>query len=278
MTDHDVPDAPGVPDWLLVSAPPAPRVGGSSFLRRTSHALCGVIRSMRRAPERPHGPSMSPPVRLALALSTIAFVSAARSFLFVEIVGVALLALLATFEPRKLARVLALPAQAFLMALVIMAPSLFWSQTRAFIVTPTKALVTTTSLSLLVHSMNWNRFTCAFKSFGAPDALVFIFDLTLKYVVVFSEICLETIEAATLRSVGRDRRPARTFGGILGGVFLRTQDASREQFDAMTCRCFSGVYRRYRAPLRKADVVGVLLILAVAAAFTYLELASRCLI
>lgn len=266
-----------VPDWLLKEDKFDPPKDGGAFLRKSALALASVIRSVRRVPERPRGPSFSPPMRLALAVLTILLVSASRNFMFVETIGVALLVLLATFDARKLARTLALPLEAYLTALAILAPALLWGQTRAFVVVSTKTLVTTLVLSLLIQSMNWNRFTCAFKTFGAPDSLVFIFDLTLKYVVVFSEICLETIDAVLLRSAGRNRRRARTLGGVVGTIFLRAQDAAQEQFDAMTCRCFSGVYRRYRAPFRRLDIVGVSILIAILAIFAYFEYARRCL-
>ena len=268
---------PQIPDWLLADDAVEPPKGGGVFLRKSASALASVIRSVRRVPENAGGLALSPPTRLALAVVTILLVSASSAFTFVEIVGVALLAYVATFDARKLARTLALPLEAFLAALVILAPALIWGQTRAFVVVSVKTLVTTLTLSLLIQSMNWNRFTCAFKSFGAPDALVFIFDLTLKYVVVFSETCLETIDSALIRLIGRDKTPGRTFGGIVGTLFLRSQGAAQDQFDAMTCRCFSGVYSRYRAPLRRADWLGVLVIIALVALFAYFEYARRCL-
>lgn len=263
------------PEWLLKENGGTSPKGGGAFLRKSALVLSRTIRSVRRTPERPRGLAFSPAARLALALVAILLVSASRRFLFVETIGVALLALLATYDARKLARTLTLPFEAFLASLVLLAPALFWGQTRAVVVVPAKTFVTTLILSTLAQSMNWNRLTCAFKTFGAPDALVFIFDLTLKYVVVFGEVCLETIDAALLRSVGRDRRGARTLGGIVGSVFLRAQVAAQEQFDAMTCRCFSGVYRRYRAPFRRADLIAVLLIVVLIALFIYFELQAH---
>ena len=275
---------PRIPDWLLADDAIEPPKGGGAFLRKTASALSGVIRSVRRVPENSGRFAFSPPTRLALAVVTILLVSASSVFMFVEIVGVALLALLATFDARRLARTLALPLEAYLAALVILAPALIWGQTRAFVVVSTKTLITTLTKKMaedltdhLIQSMNWNRFPCAFKSFGAPDAVVFIFDLTLKYVVVFGETCLETLDSALIRLIGRDKTPGRTFGGIVGTLFLRSQSAAQDQFDAMTCRCFSGVYRRYRAPFRRADFVGILIIVALVALFVYFEIAKRCL-
>ena len=166
-------------------------------------------------------------IKLALTLLFVLLVASSRNFAFVEIVGVALLVLLATYEQEKLARVLILPIQALIISLIILAPSLLLGQTRAFVVVPCKTFLTTTAISLLAYSTSRNRFTCAFKSFGAPDSALFIFDLTLKYVVVLGEICLETLEAVRLRSVGRNRRKAQTLGGIVGVAFYALRSRRR---------------------------------------------------
>ncbi len=261
-----------VPEWLIKDEPREILKDNDAFVRKSADALAFVLEKVRRTPVRQNGRvAFSTPVKLGLTFLTILLVSAARNFAFVEILGVALLARIAAYDAKKIARILALPIQAVALALLILAPSLFWGQTRAFVVVPCKTFITTASLAILAYSTNWNRFTCAFKSFGAPDALVFIFDLTLKYIVVLSEICLETIEAVRLRSVGRNRRKARTLGGIVGVAFLRAQKMAQEQFDAMTCRCFSGNYRRFRAPMRLVDWGGVVIAAVMVALFAYLE-------
>ena len=268
---------PRIPDWLLVEERREPPKDRDVFLRRSADALRALLREIRSAPERRHGKyAFSTTVRLAFTFVVVLLVSAARNFAFVELVGAGLLALLATYHSKKLVRVLAAPVQAFILAAIILAPSLFWGQTRAFVVVPCKAFITTAALAILAYSTNWNRFTCAFKAFGAPDALVFIFDLTLKYVVVLGEICLETLDAVRLRSVGRNRRKTRTLGGVVGGVFWRAQKMAQEQYDAMTCRCFAGKYRRFRAPFRAADLLALALCLVLIALFIYLEYAIRC--
>ena len=51
---------------------------------------------------------------------------------------------------------------------------------------------------------------------------------------------------------------------------------TQEQYDAMTCRCFAGKYRRFRAPFRAADLLALALCLLLIALFVYLEYAIRC--
>ncbi len=263
-----------VPQWLLQEDRIEPPRDRDVFLRRSADALKYALSKARRVDERNRSRiAFSTQIKLALTLTLILLVSASRNFAFVEIVGAAILVLLASYEPRKLTRVLTLPVQAVLLSILILAPSLFWGQTRALVTIPCKTFISTTALSILAYSTNWNRFTCAFKSFGVPDAALFIFDLTLKYVVVLCDVCLETLEAVRLRSVGRNRRKAQTLGGIVGVAFLRAEKSAQEQFDAMTCRCFSGKYRRFKAPLRSIDWLGAALCASLWGLFVYLEFA-----
>jgi len=265
------------PEWLLREERVDVPTDRDAFVRKSADALAFVLNKAKRAPERTRGKfDLATRVKLALTLIVVFCVSAARNFAFVEIVGIVELALIATFDAKKIARVLTAPIQACLISAIILAPATLWGQTRAFCVVPWKTLVSTVAIALLAHSTNWNRFTCAFKSFGAPDALVFIFDLTLKYVVVLSEICLDTLDALRLRSVGRNRRKAKTLGGVVGVALLRAQKTAQEQFDAMTCRCFSGKYSRFRTPLRPIDFAGVALCVLTIVLFIYLERAIPC--
>ena len=172
---------PRIPDWLLADDAIEPPKGGGAFLRKTASALSGVIRSVRRVPENSGRFAFSPPTRLALAVVTILLVSASSVFMFVEIVGVALLALLATFDARRLARTLALPLEAYLAALVILAPALIWGQTRAFVVVSTKTLITTLTLSLLIQSMNWKYDPSSLQRFLPRETPRSIWSATLTH-------------------------------------------------------------------------------------------------
>lgn len=263
-----------IPQWLLEEERVEVKKDCDAFLRKSVAAITFVASQIRRSDERSRSRfSFSTQIKLLLALTTIILTSASQNFAFVEFVGCALLARLACYEPKQIRRVLTAPFQTFILSVLILAPSLFWGQSHALIVIPCKTLITTITLAMLACSTNWNRFTCAFKSFGVPDGVLFIFDLTLKYAVVLSETCLMTFEAVRLRAVGRDRHKQRTFGGIVGTLFLRAQKTAQEQFDGMTCRCFSGKYRRFRSPLHASDWIGGALVLLEIGFFLYLEFA-----
>ena len=263
---------PKLPAWLDSDERYEPPRDRDAFVRRSAAALSAVLSQVRRAPVSGSAFGLSTPVETFCVFALVLLVAAARNFAFVEILGAATLVRIAFLSPRRLADVLTAPFQAFLFSLLITAPAAFFGQPRAFVVVPCKTLVATTLVSLLARSTPWNRLTASFKTFGAPDLFVFTFDLALKYVALLSEIALQTLDAVRLRSIGRNRRKGATLGGVVGVAFLKAQDAVEEQFDAMTCRGFSGEYRRFPVGVfRPLDALGAVALVLFVALFFYLE-------
>lgn len=261
-----------LPAWLDSDERYEPPRDRDAFVRRSAAAASAVLSQVRRAPVSGSAFGLSTPVETFCVFALVLLVAAARNFAFVEILGAATLVRVAFLPPRRLADVLTAPFQAFLFSLLITAPAAFFGQPRAFVVVPCKTLVATTLIALLARSTPWNRLSASFKTFGAPDLFVFTFDLALKYVALLSEIALQTLDAVRLRSVGRDRRKGATLGGVVGVAFLKAQDAVEEQFDAMTCRGFSGEYRRFPVGVfRPVDALGAVALALFVALFFYLE-------
>ncbi len=272
MNSTDSIDAPPLPAWLGSDEHYEPPRDRDAFVRRSATTISALLARFRRAPVEGGAFGLSTPVEMCCVFALVLLVAAAQNFAFVEIVGAATLVRVAFLSPRRLADVLATPFYAFLLSLLMTAPAAFFGQPRAFVVVSCKTLVATTLISLLVRSTPWNRLTASFKTFGAPDLFVFTVDLALKYVALLAEIALQTLDAVRLRSVGRNRRKGATAGGVVGVAFLRAQDAVEEQFDAMTCRCFSGEYRRFSVgAFRPLDALGVVALAGFAALFFYLE-------
>ena len=74
---------------------------------------------------------------------------------------------------------------------------------------------------------------------------MFVFDMTVKYLVVLGRSCKELLDALTLRSVGKNPDKKRAAGGILAVTYLRSQRMAEETYLAMHCRGYDGTYRYY---------------------------------
>ena len=118
----------------------------------------------------------------------------------------------------------------------------------------------------------WNKLTASLRAFHIPDIFIFTLDITLKYIAVLGEICMEILTSLRLRSIGQNKKKAKAFSGILGISFLKSREMADEMYAAMCCRGFVGEYKTGRKyTFQKQDIFYILSMIAVVGLFVYLE-------
>lgn len=136
----------------------------------------------------------------------------------------------------------------------------------------TKVFVSVTLIGILSAGTSWNKLTASLRSFHIPDIFIFTLDITLKYIAVLGEICMEILTSLRLRSVGQNRKKAQSFSGILGISFLKSREMAEEMYAAMCCRGFVGEYKTQKtSTFRKQDILSLLLMIGVTGIFIYFE-------
>ena len=129
-----------------------------------------------------------------------------------------------------------------------------------------------TLIGILSAGTSWNKLTASLRSFHIPDIFIFTLDITLKYIAVLGEICMEILTSLRLRSVGQNRKKAQSFSGILGISFLKSREMAEEMYAAMCCRGFVGEYKTQKtSTFRKQDILSLLLMIGVTGIFIYFE-------
>jgi len=108
-----------------------------------------------------------------------------------------------------------------------------------------KTAVTVCSVAIFTHRIPFYRLSHTLSKTPLSDTILFIFDITLKYLVVLGRICTYMTEALKLRSIGHNRKKQNTAAGILGVTYLKSQAMSKEMYQAMACRGFDGTYQSY---------------------------------
>lgn len=68
----------------------------------------------------------------------------------------------------------------------------------------------------------------------------------MKYISVLGEICVDILQAVSLRSVGKNPDKAKSFSGILGITFLKSSEMAEEMYASMCCRGVPENTRRNR--------------------------------
>ena len=110
------------------------------------------------------------------------------------------------------------------------------------------------------------------RTFRIPSLFIFTLDITLIYISVLGEICVDILTSVGLRSVGKNPDKAKSFSGVLGLTFLKSSEMSEEMYASMCCRGFTGEYqmsKKYRLCLQ--DVLGILMMMCGICLFLYLN-------
>ena len=110
------------------------------------------------------------------------------------------------------------------------------------------------------------------RTFRIPSLFIFTLDITLKYISVLGEICVDILTSVGLRSVGKNPDKAKSFSGVLGITFLKSSEMAEEMYASMCCRGFTGEYqmgKKYRLCLQ--DVLGILMMVCGICLFLYLN-------
>ena len=122
---------------------------------------------------------------------------------------------------------------------VIMDPGSFMNSLTVVV----KVLMSVIAVGIFNRRTQWNHVTGALRKFHVPGVVIFVIDITFRFIVLLGNLMTEMLTALQLRSVGRNRRKYDSVGGIMGTVFVRGAEMNREMYEAMQCRGFTDDYR-----------------------------------
>ena len=127
-------------------------------------------------------------------------------------------------------------------------------------------------LNLVSQVLPFNKITESLKAFHVPDLFIFTLDITIKYIVMLGDVCINMLNALKLRSVGKNKTKVKALSGVLGVTFLKSREMADEMYGAMACRGFEGEYTKSRRrQLGWRDAVTALFLLAMIALFVYTQ-------
>lgn len=130
----------------------------------------------------------------------------------------------------------------------------------------------TVRLAFFSAGTSWNKLTASMRTFHVPALFIFTLDITLKYISVLGEICVDILRSIILRSVGKNPDKARSFSGVLGITFLKSSEMAEEMYAAMCCRGFTGEYeKKQKYEPCVSDIFYILIMAGCAALFIYLN-------
>ncbi|WP_349671858.1 energy-coupling factor transporter transmembrane component T [Lacrimispora sp.] len=241
--DHEEIKVDDMPEWLLKNENYIPSADKDTFVNKSILSVFKVLSRIKKQDSPGEtGFQMNVPLQVFGTLVLILLVSLTRSFVFVIIVNVWLLAVLSMTDTLRMVVILKLSMGITFFTAIVMLPAFVLGNTYSSIMITTKVFATITAMGLLSHSTRWSALTQALKRFYVPDIFIFILDITIKYIYMLGEFSLNMFYALKLRSVGKNCSKYSSMAGITGTVFLQSKEMAEDMYHAMECRGFTGEY------------------------------------
>lgn len=239
------------PAWLLQSQDYVPRGDRERFLHHNMLKLTSLLSRMKL--QRGGLESAASPVdrmfarvdcslRLLGLLVTIICVSQATNMFFVYTILGLFLLVVALKPGEDIIDLLKTPLAALGFTAVLMLPAVFMGQPSSLVRVSLKVFLSVGLVLDLSRSVAYNELIAGLRFYHVPGLVVFVLDITLKYIVMLGEVAQGVLSALTLRSVGYNPDKRGSSSSVMGITFLKAHDYAGEMYEAMECRGFTGDY------------------------------------
>lgn len=272
MVEEEAAQETVLPSWMCESEAYEPNIDKDGFITKSTQAILGVLAKLKWNAGKDGRFSASPFLKLCYTLLFILLTACSKNYLFSLIMAAGTILALASYPVSAMKQILSGTIGAVLFSIFILLPAVFMGNPQILLTIGTKVLLSVTLIGMLSAGTAWNKLTASLRAFHIPDIFIFTLDITLKYIAVLGEICMEILTSLRLRSIGQNKKKAKAFSGILGISFLKSREMADEMYAAMCCRGFVGEYKTGRKyTFQKQDIFYVLSMIAVVGLFVYLE-------
>lgn len=272
MVEEEAAQETVLPSWMCESEAYEPNIDKDGFITKSTQAILGVLAKLKWNAGKDGRFSASPFLKLCYTLLFILLTACSKNYLFSLIMAAGTILALASYPASAMKQILSGTIGAVLFSIFILLPAVFMGNPQILLTIGTKVFLSVTLIGMLSAGPAWNKLTASLRAFHIPDIFIFTLDITLKYIAVLGEICMEILTSLRLRSIGQNKKKAKAFSGILGISFLKSREMADEMYAAMCCRGFVGEYKTGRKyTFQKQDIFYILSMIAVVGLFVYLE-------
>lgn len=265
------PNKTTVPDWMTVPEAYTPEKDSDGFLTKSSLSVLSVLSKIRETSNKGLRWA-SPGVMLLTVFLLIVLMAISKNMIFSYVVLAEALIVSLFLEGKSLARSMKTGFSAMLFSILILLPAALTGAPRTMLTVSIKVFVSVVLLNLVSQTLPFNKITESFKAFRVPDLFIFTLDITLKYIVLLGDVCLNMLTALRLRSVGKNKTKGKALSGVLGVTFLKSREMADDMYDAMACRGFEGEYVKTKTKtLSWKDAVTVLFLVGMVLFFVYTQ-------
>lgn len=241
MTENQI----ELPEWMKETEEYVPLKDDSSFVEKTSKQMYRLLAKIKGQTTWPQEREISAAITLFGLLLTVFLTVIARNRAFPFLVFCVMLVLTAGYDGKRIRAILSETLLGIFFALLFTLPAAMGGEIDTMYRMTQKTAVTVMAVALVNHILHWNRICASISRLPFLDTFLFVFDLTIRYLVILGRICKQLLEAFTLRSIGRNTDKKAGIGGILGVTYLKSMRMAQETHQAMQCRGYDEKYRYY---------------------------------
>ena len=229
-----------LPNWLNTKEEYTPSKDSSFFIDKTLLSIGSTL--FRFQKKHNSNIKYNASVILLFIFITILTLSLSLNYLYIGTILACLIFKLISLKNDALISIMHVTKRACIVSCIILLPCLFTHHISTFIMINLKVFISATLISLFNTSYSTSEITSAFRKFKISSLFIYIIDIALKYIVLFSKICEEMLWSLKCRTVGMIHKKNEVVTNIIGNVFVKGQYESKEMLDAMKCRGFTGEY------------------------------------
>ena len=234
-----------IPDWMTKKENYVPPQDGGTFYYKTLGTLGRIMSRLKAEGGREGRFSLPAAPKLILLLALIILLSVTQNATVIMAITALVLVRLALMKAEDIGSIIKLMLVAGLLAAIIFAPSVIMDPARLVnsLRVVLKIIISVAMVGIFGRTTQWNHITGALRTFRIPGTVVFIIDITFRYIVLLGNYMMSLLESLKLRSVGKNSKKYNSVGGVMGVTFIRGTEMNKEMYEAMTARCFTDDYR-----------------------------------
>ena len=232
-----------LPDWVSKKEEYTAVKDNDYFITKS---LLGIIRMLRqlRFQSRTNIQCVSAVGAAMLTANIIILCACSRTSAFLLCISALLLVIISLLDGNIILRLLKHSFTITIISCLVLLPAFYFYQNPFVFFIPVKTFFIIISISLLTTYFNWHSILDVMHRFYVPSIFIFICDTTLRYIVLLGETAQQVLYSLKLKSIGKNKQKSMAMAGVMGVVFQKSRKMSEEMYQAMCCRCFTGVYSK----------------------------------
>ena len=188
-----------LPDWMLSQEKYMPSKDKEAFLSKSIKSVLAVLARLKFQEGKDGRFSATPSLKLFYTILFIVLTACSKNYLFTLIMCATVTVRLAFFSAKSIRQILSGTAGAVTLSVFVLFPAVFMGNPQTLMNITSKVYVSVTLIGILSAGTSWNKLTGSMRTFKIPSLFIFTLDITLKYISVLGEICVDILTSVGIR-------------------------------------------------------------------------------